>query len=67
MKPENFKDGDRVRHTSRGELGTVKITNEGHVMVTFDNSTPLGHKSVGIYDYNWFEIYPNALQQTPGA
>lgn len=69
MRPENFKNGDRVRHISRDEVGTVKITEEGHVMVTFDNPTPRGTKSVGIYDYNWFEIYPNglALQQTPGA
>lgn len=67
MRPENFKDGDRVCHINRGELGTVKITDEGHVMVTFDNPTPRGAKSVGIYDYNWFEVYPDGLQQTPGA
>ena len=62
MKPENFKNGDRIRHKSRDELGTVKITDEGHVMVTFDKPTPRGGQSVGIYDYNWFEVYPNGLE-----
>lgn len=61
MRPENLKNGDRVRHLSRDEVGTVKITNEGHVMVTFDNLTTRGNKSVGIYDANWFEVYPNGL------
>jgi len=62
MSPESFKDGDRVRHRSRDELGTVKITGEGHVMVTFDKPTPSGKKSVGIFDRNWFEVYPNGLE-----
>lgn len=63
MRPENFKDGHRVRHVNRDEIGTVKITGEGHVAVTFDKPTPRGHKSVGVFDYNWFKIYPNGLQR----
>ena len=56
-----FKDGDRVRHVSRNEVGTVKVLGNGNVQVTFDNPTPRGNKSVGEYDADWFRIYPNGL------
>lgn len=60
MRPENFKDGDRVRHSSRGELGTVTILS-GAVQVRYDKPTPKGIPSVGMYDEKWFELYPNGL------
>ncbi len=56
-----FKTGDRVRHASRREVGTVTSLPNGDVQVDFDNPTPKGRKSVGIYDANWFRIYPNGL------
>lgn len=56
-----FKTGDRVRHMSRGEAGTVTVRPNGDVQVDFDNPTPKGHKSVGIYDANWFRVYPGGL------
>lgn len=63
-----FKTGDRVRHVSRDEIGTVTMLENGNVKVNFDNPAPNGRKSIGEYDANWFRIYPNGLiQQTPGA
>lgn len=56
-----FKTGDRVRHVSRGETGTVTILENGNVQVDFDLPTPKGNKSVGEYDPQWFRIYPNGL------
>jgi hypothetical protein len=65
-----FKTGDRVRHVSRDELGTVTILENGDVQVRFDKPTPKGRPSLGVYDAIWFRTYPNglvALQQTPEA
>jgi hypothetical protein len=61
--PEDFKDGDRVRHVNRDEWGTVKIDGKGHVVVTFDKPNSRGHKSVVIFDANWFKVYPNGLER----
>lgn len=60
----DFKTGDRVRHVSRDEVGTVTILPTGNVQVEFDKRTLRGNKSVGIYDPNWFRVYPNGLVRT---
>lgn len=62
MRPENFKDQDRVRHIGRNEDGIVRITDEGHVEVTFDKPNSKGNPSIGVYDYNWFRTYPEGLK-----
>jgi hypothetical protein len=56
-----FKTGDRVRHTLRDELGTVEIVEDGVIKVTFDNPTPKGRPSIGMYDEAWFRICPKYL------
>lgn len=56
-----FKTGDRVRHVSRDEVGTVTVLENGDVKVKFDKPTPMGRASVGVYDTIWFQIYPNGL------
>jgi hypothetical protein len=58
-----FKTGDRVRHVSRDENGTVTILENGDVHVRFDKPTPKGRASVGVYDRLWFEIHPNGLER----
>lgn len=65
----DFKTGDRVRHVSRDEKGTVTILDNGDVKVRFDKPTPSGRASIGVYDELWFRLNPNGLvlQQTPGA
>jgi hypothetical protein len=60
-----YQPGDRVKHLSRDEIGTVSILPNGDIQVDFDNPTPKGRKSVGIYDANWFRLYPNALVKLP--
>lgn len=62
-----FKVGDRVRHVSRGERGTVTIVANGRCQVEFDNPTPCGNRSVGEYDANWFLTYPAGLVREPEA
>jgi hypothetical protein len=57
----NFKTGDRVRHVSRNEVGSVTILKNGNVQVEFDKPAPSGRKSIGEYDPQWFRIYPNGL------
>lgn len=59
-----FKTGDRVRHVSRDEVGTVTVLENGDVKVLFDKPTPKGRTSIGIYDKIWFGIYPNGLERT---
>ena len=58
---KDFKPGDRVRHVSRDELGTVERVDD-RVHVRFDNPTPRGTVSRGEYDELWFSKYPSGLQ-----
>lgn len=60
----NFKTGDRVRHVGGGKIGTVTILPDGNVQVVFDEPSTRGRRSVGIYDPNWFRVYPNGLVPT---
>lgn len=52
----DFKTGDRVKHISRDQVGTVTILENGDVSVQFD-----GSKFPGIYDVGWFESHPGWL------
>lgn len=66
MRGENdFKTNDRVRHVSRDEVGTVIVLSNGDIRVEFDKRTPRGNRSVGVYDPNWFRVYPNGLILEP--
>ena len=56
-----FKTGDRVRHTLRDEFGTVEIIEGGVTKVIFDNPTPKGRQSIGLYDRAWFIACPDYL------
>lgn len=58
----DFKDGDRVRHIGRDEIGTVKLLENGSVQVTFDKPTPSGRPSIGEYDDVWFSTHDDWLQ-----
>lgn len=62
MTPQDFKTGDRVRHSGRGEAGTVKILRNGDVQVEFDKPTPRGNPSIGVYDTVWFSTHPSGLE-----
>lgn len=62
-----FQTGDRVRHNSRGEDGTVTMLANGNVLVTFDKLTPRGTVSQGEYDDVWFNVYPNGLSLVPNG
>lgn len=57
----NFNVGDRVRHCGRDELGTVTAVDADGVHVTYDNPTPKGKPSRGLYDERWFELLPGML------
>jgi hypothetical protein len=58
---KDFKPGDRVRHVSRDELGTVERVDD-YVHVRFDKPTPRGAASRGEYDELWFSKFPRGLQ-----
>jgi hypothetical protein len=64
---EAFKTGDRVLHVNRNEQGSVTVLEDGSVQVEFDNPTPGGRRSVGVYDTNWFKQHPNMLLHAPSS
>jgi hypothetical protein len=55
---------DRVKHLSL-DLGTVTDHDGREITVTFDRVTPKGHPVIGIYDDNWFRIWPGTLSRVP--
>lgn len=57
----DFQIGDRVKHILRSEEGTVQNCAEDGLHVLFDNPTPRGNQSVGIYDRQWFDSHPDLL------
>lgn len=57
----DFGMGDRVKHLSRNEEGCVNAIEDDGVHVLFDNPTPRGNKSVGIFDHDWFRAHPEIL------
>ena len=52
-----FKVGDRVKHISRNETGTVTSIDNGEVVVEFDGRTPAGNVSIGRFDKRWLESH----------
>jgi hypothetical protein len=63
MKVESIDDlnpGDRVRHLGRVEydsgLGIVETVSEKYVHILFDDPSPSGRESRGIFDANWFKV-----------
>jgi hypothetical protein len=57
----DFKPGDRVRHASWGEVGTVEKVDD-RVHVRFDKPASRGAVTRGEYDELWFSIHPYGLQ-----
>lgn len=56
-----FNVGDRVHHIGRRENGTVTGTGD-RIVVEFDNPTPRGNKSIGVFDDLWFRSHDGWLQ-----
>ena len=59
-----FAAGDRVEHRTMGP-GTVQRREKGDVHVVYDRIQRNGEHAVGIYDTNWFNIYPGMLGKLP--
>jgi hypothetical protein len=58
---DKFKFGDRVKHLIRNEEGRVYAIEEDGLHIHFDNPTPRGNISVGIFDDDWFLSHPDVL------
>jgi hypothetical protein len=58
---DKIKFADRVKHIGRDEEGkVVSIKNDG-LHVEFEQKTPRGNASIGIFDEVWFRMHPDLL------
>lgn len=61
---KGFTVGDRVHHVGRSEDGTVVSLTHEAVHVEFDQPTPGGRPSIGIFDEVWFNTHEGWLKPT---
>lgn len=60
--------GDRVFHRGMGEYGTVDNISRDGISVKYDRkSEKTGENWCGLYDSNWFRLYPDGLVLTDKA